>query len=53
MNTLWIAALIVLILWIIILALYLANTNRQPDLRSQMQTLDDQLDRLESESGKN
>lgn len=52
MNALLIAALIVIVLWVVILILFLITTRRQPDLRSQMQTLDDQLNKLENESGK-
>lgn len=52
MNTLWIAFIMVVVLWVIILGLYLNTTRRQPDLRSQMQVLDEQLTWLEKESGK-
>lgn len=51
-NTFWIAAIIVVVLWIIILGLYLATMRRQPELRSQMEALDEQLNKLDSESGK-
>lgn len=51
MNTWWIAIFIVIVLWVIILGLYLATTRRQPDLRSQMQALDEQLGELERKSG--
>ncbi len=52
MNTLWIAFILVVVLWVIILGLYLNTTRRQPDLRSQMQALDEQLAGLEKDSGK-
>lgn len=51
-NTFWIAALIVVVLWVIILGLYLTTTRRQPELRSQMETLDEQLNKLEKGTGK-
>jgi len=50
-NTFWIAALIVVVLWVIILGLYLTTTRRQPELRSQMETLDEQLNKLEKGTG--
>lgn len=52
MNTLWIAFILVVVLWVIILGLYLNTTRRQPDLQAQMQVLDEQLAWLEKESGK-
>lgn len=52
MSTWWIAIIVVIVFWIIILGLYLATARRQPDLRTQMQALDEQLDKLERESGK-
>lgn len=52
MNTLWIAFFMVIVLWVIILGLYLNTTRRQPDLRAQMQALDERLAGLEKDSGK-
>lgn len=47
MNSFWVAALIVVIMWTLILGLYLSTTRRQAGLRSQMEALDKQLSDLE------
>ena len=51
MNTFWLAAIIVVVFWVIILGLYLISSQRQPELRSKMEGLNEQLDKMEKESG--
>jgi predicted Holliday junction resolvase-like endonuclease len=46
-----IAALIVVVLWVIILALYLLVARRQQDVQAQLKALDEQLKRSEREGG--
>ncbi len=43
MNNLLVAALAVIILWIVILGLYLVLTRKQPDIQAQMKALEEQL----------
>lgn len=49
LENLLVVAVVVIILWIIILLLFLAVSRKQPDVRSQMQTLDEQLNRAEKD----
>jgi hypothetical protein len=49
LENLLVAAAVVIILWIIILLIFLAVARKQPDVRSQMQALDDQLNRAEND----
>ncbi len=49
LENLLIVAAVVIILWIIILLLFLAVSRKQPNVRSQMQALDEQLTRAEKD----
>lgn len=51
LQNLALAAVVVVILWVIILGLYLLVARRQPDVAAQMKALDEQLERAERESG--
>ena len=50
LQSLALAAAVVVVLWIIILGLYLLIARRQPDVAAQMKALDEQLQRAERES---
>jgi hypothetical protein len=50
LQSLALAAIVVVILWVIILGLYLLVARRQPDVAAQMKALDEQLQRTERES---
>jgi len=50
-QSLAVAAVVVVILWVVILGLYLLIARRQPDVAAQMKALDEQLNRAERESG--
>jgi hypothetical protein len=51
LQSLAVAAVVVVILWVLILGLYLLISRRQPDVATQMKALDEQLSRAERESG--
>lgn len=51
LQNLALAAVVVVILWVIILGLYLVIARRQPDVAAQMKALEEQLDRTEREAG--
>jgi len=51
LHSLALAAVVVVILWVIILGLYLLVARRQPDVAAQMKALDETLERAERESG--
>jgi hypothetical protein len=48
-QNLMIAAVIVVVLWVLILGIYLAISRRQPGVQAQMQELEEQLQQLERE----
>ena len=50
LQNLALAAIVVVILWVIILGLYLLIARRQPDVAAQMKALEEQLDRAEKEA---
>ena len=50
LQSLALAAAVVVVLWIIILGLYLLIARRQPDVAAQMKALDELLQRAERES---
>lgn len=52
LQNLVVAAIIVVILWVIIMGLYLVIARRQPDVAKDMKALDEQLERVERESGR-
>lgn len=52
LQNLTVAALIVVVLWVIILVLYLAVSRRQPDVAAQMRALEEELNRTERETEK-
>lgn len=49
LQSLALAAVVVIVLWVIILGLYLLIARRQPDVAAQMKALDEQLSRAEQE----
>jgi hypothetical protein len=49
LESLLVVAMVVIILWVIILLIFLTVSRKQPDVRSQMQALDDQLNRAEND----
>jgi predicted Holliday junction resolvase-like endonuclease len=51
LQSLAVAAVVVVVLWVVILGLYLVVARRQPDVAAQMKALDEQLNRAERESG--
>jgi hypothetical protein len=51
LQSLALAAVVVIVLWVIILGLYLLIARRQPDVAAQMKALDEQLSRAEQEGG--
>lgn len=51
LQNLALAAIVVVILWVIILGLYLLIARRQPNVAAQMKALEEQLDRAEKEAG--
>ncbi len=46
-DNLLIAALIVILFWIAIIALFLIISRRQPDVEAQIKAVEDQLDKVE------
>ncbi|HQF71292.1 MAG TPA: hypothetical protein PLH39_08450 [Promineifilum sp.] len=50
LQNLAVAAIVVVILWVIILGLYLMVTRRQPDVAAQMKALEERLERAEREA---
>ncbi len=50
LQNLAVAAVVVVILWVIILGLYLMVTRRQPDVAAQMKALEERLERAERET---
>ncbi|HOU40822.1 MAG TPA: hypothetical protein PK829_06100 [Promineifilum sp.] len=50
LHNLAVAAIVVVILWVIILGLYLMVTRRQPDVAAQMKALEERLERAEREA---
>ncbi len=50
LQNLAVAAVVVVILWVIILGLYLMVTRRQPDVAAQMKALEERLERAEREA---
>ncbi len=50
LQSLVVAAVVVVVLWVIILGLYLMIVRRQPDVAAQMKALDEQLERAERET---
>jgi hypothetical protein len=49
LENLLVAAIVVIVLWIIILLIFLAVSRKQPDVRSQMQALEEQLNHAEND----
>ncbi len=50
LQNLAVAAVIVVIMWVIILGLYLMVTRRQPAVTAQMKALEERLERAEREA---
>ena len=50
-QSLAVAAVVVVILWVVILGLYLLIARRQPDVAAQMKELEDRLNQAEKEAG--
>ncbi len=50
LQNLAVAAVVVVILWVIILGLYLMVTRRQPDVAAQMKALEERLERAERDA---
>jgi len=50
-QNLIVAALIVVVLWVLILGIYLVVARRQGDVAAQMKALEEQLDKAEREAG--
>ncbi|MBP8947830.1 MAG: hypothetical protein KBG73_03250 [Candidatus Promineofilum sp.] len=51
LQNLALAAIVVVILWVIILGLYLVIARRQPDVAAQMKELEERLNQAEKEAG--
>jgi hypothetical protein len=51
LENLLVAAIVVIVLWILILGIFLFISRKQPDVQAQMKLLDEQLDKAEKESG--
>lgn len=50
LQSLTLAAVAVIILWVVILGLYLLTSRRQGDIASEMRALEEKLDRAESDA---
>lgn len=50
LQNLMVAALIVIVLWVLILGIYLVVARRQGDVAAQMKALEAQLDQAEREA---
>lgn len=50
LNNLIIAAIIVVVLWVIILGIYLVLSRQQPNVQAQMRAIDEQLDKVERDA---
>ncbi len=51
-GNLMIAALIVVILWVIIIGIFLTISRRQPDVQVQIKEIEERLDGIEKQSGR-
>ncbi len=50
LNSLLIAALIVIVIWVIIMAIYLATSRRQLSMEDTIEGLERELDKLEDDA---
>ena len=50
LQNLALVAVVVVVFWVIILGLYLLLARRQPDVATQMKTLEEKLERAEREA---
>lgn len=49
LENLLVVAVVVVILWVLILAVFLIISRKQPDVEAEMKSLDDQLSRAEQD----
>lgn len=49
-SNLMIAALIVIIFWIVIIGIFLVVSRRQPDVQTRIKEIEEQLDNVEKKS---
>lgn len=52
LDNLTLVALLVIFFWMIILAIFLIVSRRQPDVQAEMKALDEQLEKSERETSK-